>query len=44
MVVLHYHFHCTVENVGATVGADPRACPDAAEMMVVADEYETGVG
>ncbi|MEA3316692.1 MAG: transposase [Bacteroidota bacterium] len=28
MVVMPNHFHCIIENVGSTVGADLRVCPD----------------
>lgn len=28
MIIMPNHFHCIIENVGQTVGADLRVCPD----------------
>jgi len=44
MIIMPNHFHCIIENVGHTVGADLRVCPDTniADTNILG-EHETNI-
>ena len=44
MIIMPNHFHCIIENVGQTVGADLRVCPDTniADTNILG-EHETNI-
>ncbi|NMB97481.1 MAG: hypothetical protein GYA02_12870 [Clostridiaceae bacterium] len=46
MIIMPNHFHCIIENVGHTVGADLRVCPDTniAETNILGEQENNILG